>query len=234
MMKIYPWLICLIISIGTVILYPLVLGKTTGLNYPSSMGEFGDMYGLFNPVISTLAFFGVLYSLYMQQKQLKLQHEDLKNQREELELQRAEMVKQREVCEAQTKQFEAQVRLSEVDQKIDEFYRKLSIVIQLSEGITHSRTREKGGAFIERITETGVRAVREIHMGILQKLYNIAKNGIAIDTGCHYFVPKYENVACWSESVIDIVRYIINNLKRVVGIHILGPSCLLVLILINF
>ena len=111
----------------------------------------------------------------MQQKHLKLQLEDLINQREELELQRAEMVKQREVCEAQTKQFEAQVRLAEVDQKIDEFYRKLSIVIQLSEGITHSRTREKGGVFIERITETGVRAVREIHMGILQQLYNIAK-----------------------------------------------------------
>ena len=172
------------------------------------------MYGLLNPIISTLAFFGVLYSLYMQQKQLKLQREDLINQREELELQRAEMVKQREVCEAQTKQFEAQVRLAEVDQKIDEFYRKLSIIIQLSEGIVHSRTCEKGGVFIERITETGVRAVREIHMGILQQLYNIAKNGIAIDTGCHYFVPKYENVACWSESVIDIVRYIINNFEK--------------------
>lgn len=213
-MKFYPWLICLIISIGTVFLYPIVLSEITGLNYPGSMGEFGDMYGLLNPIISTLAFFGVLYSLYMQQKQLKLQREDLINQREELELQRAEMVKQREVCEAQTKQFEAQVRLAEVDQKIDEFYRKLSIVIQLSEGITHSRTREKGGVFIERITETGVRAVREIHMGILQQLYNIAENGIAMDTGCHYFVPKYENVACWSESVIDIMRYIINNFEK--------------------
>ena len=41
-----------------------------------------------------------------------------------------------------------------------------------------------------------------------------------MDTGCHYFVPKYENVACWSESVIDIVRYIKIILKRVVGIHI--------------
>lgn len=214
MMKIYPWLICLIISISTVILYPLVLGKMTGLNYPSSMGEFGDMYGLFNPVISTLAFFGVLYSLYMQQKQLKLQHEDLKNQREELELQRAEMVKQREVCEAQTKQFEAQVRLAEVDQKIDEFYRKLSIIIQLSEGIVHSRTREKGGVFIERINETGVRAVREIHMGILQQLYHIDKNGIDMANSWRYFVPKYENVACWIESVIDAVRYIKNNFEK--------------------
>lgn len=35
-----------------------------------------------------------------------------------------------------------------------------------------------------------------------------------MDTGCHYFVPKYENVACWSESVIDIVRYIINNFEK--------------------
>ena len=45
-MKFYPWLICLIISIGTVFLYPIVLNEITGLNYPGSMGEFGDMYGL--------------------------------------------------------------------------------------------------------------------------------------------------------------------------------------------
>ena len=57
-MKFYPWLICLIISIGTVFLYPIVLSEITGLNYTGSMGEFGDMYGLLNPIISTLAFLG--------------------------------------------------------------------------------------------------------------------------------------------------------------------------------
>lgn len=118
-----------LIVVQALCVYPHVLKLGAVCNDVTKLGAFGDMYGPLNPLVSAFAFIALVYSLCMQQHQLKLQRQDLRYQREELGLQRGEMVKQREVSEAQTKQFEAQVNLEKTAQTTDELYRRLSMVI---------------------------------------------------------------------------------------------------------
>lgn len=46
-------------------------------------GTFGDTFGMINAIISTLAFAGVLYTLWTQRKELALQREEVRNTRKE-------------------------------------------------------------------------------------------------------------------------------------------------------
>lgn len=203
-----------LIALHAVCVYPLILKWVADCNDVSKLGAFGDMYGPLNPLVSAFAFIALVCSLGMQQRQLKLQRKDLQNQREELELQREEMVKQRKVSEAQTKQFESQVKLANNAQKVDELYRRLSIVVQLSEGITVSHKRERNGQFVERINEVGVRAVRDYHMHILERMYYLEKNKISMQEERFFFLDRYENVACWHCSMMDVMQYAIDNFEQ--------------------
>jgi DNA-binding transcriptional MerR regulator len=88
----------------------------------SERGVFGDQFGAVNALFSGMAFAGIIYSLYLQNRALKdqgislqkqiesidkqteqidLQREDLRHQKQELELQRDEMRKSREEFERQ-------------------------------------------------------------------------------------------------------------------------------------
>jgi hypothetical protein len=172
------------------------------------------MYGPLNPLVSAFAFIALVYSLSMQRHQLKLQRKDLRNQRDDLKLQRDEMEKQREVSEAQTRQFEAQVSLAENAQKVDELYRRLSIAVQLSDSITVSHKRECNGQFVERINEVGPRAVRDFHMHMLQRMYYLENNKLAIQEDKHFFLDRYENLACWHCAMMDVLQYAIDNFEQ--------------------
>ena len=191
--------------------YPFLIHFFTKLDLPGNIGEFGDMYGVLNPVISALAFFGVMYSLFLQQKQIRLQREDLKNQRADLKLQRDEMVKQREVSEAQTRQFESQVRQAKTAQKVDELYRRLSIVVQLGTVISTSYDRSRNDVFIERVSETGICAIRRFHIMILQKLFSIADKKATMESESGYFLDRYEIMASWVGAMMDVLHYTVNN-----------------------
>ena len=48
-------------------------------------GQFGDMFGGLNSFFSGLAFFGVIYTIWLQREELGLQREELKLTRKELE-----------------------------------------------------------------------------------------------------------------------------------------------------
>ena len=54
-------------------------------------GQFGDMFGMVNALFSGLAFAGLFWALFLQQKQIQLQRIQLTLQRRELKLQREEM-----------------------------------------------------------------------------------------------------------------------------------------------
>lgn len=185
-----------ILSVMGICAYPYILKLCVNYKDVDNLGSYGDMYGPLNPLVSAFAFIALVYSLSMQWHQLKLQRKDLRNQREELALQRNEMMKQREVSEAQTRQFEAQVKLAENAQKVDEMYRRLSIAVQLSDSITVSHKRECNGQFVERINEVGPRAVRDFHMHMLQRMYYLENNKLAIQGDKHFFLDRYENLAC--------------------------------------
>ncbi len=203
-----------ILSVMGICAYPYILKLCVNYKDVDNLGSYGDMYGPLNPLVSAFAFIALVYSLSMQQHQLKLQRKDLRNQREELALQRNEMEKQREVSEAQTRQFEAQVKLAENAQKVDELYRRLSIAVQLSDSITVSHKRERNGQFVERINEAGPRAVRDFHMHMLERMYYLENNKLAIQGDKHFFLDRYENVACWHCSMMDVLQYAIDNFEQ--------------------
>lgn len=211
------WVIMIVLAILSVIgicVYPYILKLCVNYKDVDNLGSYGDMYGPLNPLVSAFAFIALVYSLSMQRHQLKLQRKDLRNQREELALQRNEMMKQREVSEAQTRQFEAQVRLAENAQKVDELYRRLSIAVQLSDSITVSHKRECNGQFVERINEVGPRAVRDFHMHMLQRMYYLENNKLPIQGDKHFFLDRYENLACWHCAMMDVLQYAIHNFEQ--------------------
>ena len=212
---IWLWMILLpILAVVGICAYPYILKLCVSCEDINILGSYGDMYGPLNPLVSAFAFIALVYSLAMQRHQLKLQREDLRNQRDDLKLQRDEMEKQREVSEAQTRQFEAQVKLAENAQKVDELYRRLSIAVQLSDSITVSHKRECNGQFVERINEVGPRAVRDLHMHMLQRMYYLENNKLAIQEDKHFFLDRYENLACWHCAMMDVLQYSIDNFEQ--------------------
>lgn len=62
-------------------------------------GLFGDSFGGLNALISGLAFAGIIYTILLQQSQLKIQREELILQRKELELTRKELKRSAEAQE---------------------------------------------------------------------------------------------------------------------------------------
>ena len=51
---------------------------------PEKTGEFGDMFGALSLIFSGLAFAGIIYSIYLQKKELGLQRQELEETRKEL------------------------------------------------------------------------------------------------------------------------------------------------------
>ena len=72
----------------------------TGLG-PNERGTFGDQFGAVNALFSGLAFTGLIYTIILQRKDLKLQRIDLRQQRKEMEQQTAEFEKQNETLRIQ-------------------------------------------------------------------------------------------------------------------------------------
>ena len=170
------------------------------------------MYGVLNPVISALAFFGVMYSLFLQQKQIRLQREDLKNQRADLKLQRDEMVKQREVSEAQTRQFEAQVKLAEKGQKIDELYKRLTIVVQFAEEVVFSSLKTSI-SYDERqkqdeMSEKATRAIYMIHVNLKAILRTCYEGLQTLQAKREYIYDRFLNVERWLVAMLSIIQYV--------------------------
>lgn len=82
-------------------------------------GTFGDQFGAVNALFSGLAFAGLIYTIILQRKDLKLQRRDLLYQRRELELTRKEM-------EEQTAEFEKQNETLMIQRFENTFFNMLS------------------------------------------------------------------------------------------------------------
>lgn len=99
-------------------------------------GTFGDQFGAVNALFSGLAFAGLIYTIILQRKDLKLQRQDLKLQRKELELTRKEI-------EEQTAEFEKQNETLKIQRFENTFFNMLSqfqeVVNSLSVSVATSR-----------------------------------------------------------------------------------------------
>lgn len=82
-------------------------------------GTFGDQFGAVNALFSGLAFTGLIYTIILQRRDLKLQRDDLRLQRDELALTRQEM-------EEQTAEFEKQNDTLKIQRFENTFFNMLS------------------------------------------------------------------------------------------------------------
>ena len=82
-------------------------------------GTFGDQFGAVNALFSGLAFAGLIYTIILQRRDLKLQRRDLRLQREELALTRKEM-------EEQTAEFEKQNETLKIQRFENTFFNMMS------------------------------------------------------------------------------------------------------------
>ena len=73
-------------------------------------GQFGDLFGSVNSLFSGLAFAGLIYTIFLQHRELALQREELKLQREEMAKSREELAEQAEIQRAQFYSSIAQLR----------------------------------------------------------------------------------------------------------------------------
>lgn len=80
----------------------LVWGVSGFLLYPlSQRGTFGDMFGAVNALFSGLAFAGLIYTVWLQRKELQLQRTELSLTRIELEGQKLQLAAQNETLRKQ-------------------------------------------------------------------------------------------------------------------------------------
>lgn len=87
-------------------------------------GQFGDMFGAVNTLISGFAFAVFIITLYMQREELRLQ-------REELRLQRKEFIKAREANEAQASSQAEQVFQMEIASRLNALSAQLNMEVEI-------------------------------------------------------------------------------------------------------
>lgn len=63
--------------------------------HAAKVGEYGDMFGAVNSLFSGLAFAGIIYTIMLQRRELKLQRSELRQTREEFKIQNDTLAKQR-------------------------------------------------------------------------------------------------------------------------------------------
>ena len=115
---------------GVVVLFLLNMSLIWVNNDPNWRGTFGDQFGAVNALFSGLAFAGLIYTIILQRRDLKLQRNDLKLQREELALTRKEM-------EEQTAEFEKQNETMKRQRFESLFYNMLNLQQQIVDGLRY-------------------------------------------------------------------------------------------------
>ena len=104
---------------GVIFLFLLNFSMVFFVKDENFRGTFGDQFGAVNALFSGLAFTGLIYTIILQRRDLKLQRDDLGLQREELALTRHEM-------EEQTAEFEKQNETLKIQRFENTFFNMLS------------------------------------------------------------------------------------------------------------
>jgi len=150
------WLRNNLLSVMIVMVLVLFLANLCLVFLPydeNERGTFGDQFGAVNALFSGLAFAGLIYTIILQRRDLKLQRRDLRLQREELALTRKEM-------EEQTAEFEKQNETLKIQRfentffnmmsQFQEVVNNLSVMVTTSSGIYESKGRDVFQAQFEK------------------------------------------------------------------------------------
>ncbi len=151
--------VTILFLLGIFISYPYLLLKL----YPKLVdrGTFGDSFGGLNAMISGLAFAGIIYTIILQQNQLKMQSEELALQRNELELTRKELNRSASAQEKSEKALAKQAANMELSSKISVYTAMLNSyadLISKDSGVNYEekqRIRNKMKSLSVKLEEIG-------------------------------------------------------------------------------
>ncbi|NVJ46995.1 MAG: hypothetical protein HWE21_10830 [Cytophagia bacterium] len=157
--KILTLIVLLLVLIAIFTLYPILLAR----EYPdlTNRGTFGDSFGALNAMISGLAFAGIIYTIILQQNQLKMQSEELGLQRNELELTRRELNRSASAQEKSEQALAKQAENMELTSKISLYTAMLNScadLISKDSGINYEekqRIRNKMKSLSAKLEEIG-------------------------------------------------------------------------------
>ncbi len=83
-------------------------------------GLHGDSFGSVNSLFTGLAFAALIFTILLQQREIRLQREDLKSQMEEMRLSRAEIARQGDLQQKQIALDTASLKMKNLEVKIAE------------------------------------------------------------------------------------------------------------------
>ena len=99
--KLAPWLGIAVFFVLSLWFLNWILVTHFIPNEISNRGAFGDMFGAVNALFSGLAFSGVIITIYLQTKELRLQREELRDTRQEIKGQKLQLARQADLASAQ-------------------------------------------------------------------------------------------------------------------------------------
>lgn len=128
----------------------------------SDRGVYGDSYGSVNALFTGLAFAGLIFTVLLQQREIKLQREDFSEQLDEMQMSREEVARQSQILEHQlaltTKTHDlgrAELRFKILDAKISELEMK-------SHAWNESGRAKHSGSAIEAVVKQMERQLEEL------------------------------------------------------------------------
>jgi len=161
----------------------------TGYIPHKDWGQFGDMFGAVSALFSGLAFAGIIITIYLQSRELKLQRLELEQTREELRGQKEQLRKQNETMELQ--KFE------------NTFFQLLKYHNEILQLFVYND--HKGSKGFLALSD-----VLNAYLGVLQG------DNIKIDINimiiqCNSFVKDYRDIiGGYTNNIIKILEYIDN------------------------
>ena len=126
------------------------------LNSLSERGQFGDSYGAVNALFTGLAFAGLLFTILLQQHQLRLQRIDVFAQIEQMQLARQEAAQQSALQAEQIRLGKLQIRLKPLEIDLELIKMKS---LQWSESARYGYTQKD----FEQVASAMREIVNEIH-----------------------------------------------------------------------
>lgn len=114
---------------GIAISYAFVVPKLFD-GPPQGAGVFGDMFGAFNAFFAGLAFLGVVYTIFLQTKQVEMQSEELRLQRKELEQTREELRRSADAQDASRRALEKQIELLTISTEMSAWLKAQQVWIE--------------------------------------------------------------------------------------------------------
>ncbi len=159
-----------------------------------TMGEVGDAFGSLNALFSALAFLGIIFTIFLQSKELRLQ--------------RKELTETRKVLIGQKREFSEQNKTLKLQRFENTFFQMLSLHNEIVEGLVinnkDNRLYTVKGVkdYPNAIERASKRDVFISLMKFMKKIYDL-----------NYKDSKYE----YSENILPIYEFIYKNFNGLLG-----------------